>query len=327
MAQHKDLTLTDDQFRSLMDDVQGELDAMAKSEAATLLAKARPGEETTGEGESDSSKSDPAGDSPPDASASPDPASSAPEASGSDSSGPPADASASAPPADGSAAPPPDGSAPAADPAAAAGPLDHQTLVAEYSQLPMEAMKAHLLALKEALMGVLGGPADASASAPPPTASPSAPPAPPPAASPSASAPPPMAMGEKGMAGQKPGDSATSAPDGMKDDPKANGENPLHKAEMDALTAKVDEANKVSLALLTIVKKVVEKPLRKSVQFVADTAPAVPAVDVKTLSREQVRAKLGALVSDTNLKKSDRELITQFDLKHVGVDAVAHLIK
>jgi len=326
MATHKDITLTDDQFRSLMDDVQKELDNMAKSEAERL-AKARPGEETAGEGESDSSKSDPDGDASTDASASPDPASSAPDGSGSDSAPPAADASASAPPADGSAsAPPADGSAAPGDPAAP-GPLDHQTLVAEYSQLPLEAMKAHYLALKEAMMAVMGGTEDdASAGAPPPDASASAG-APPAAGPPAASAPPTMAMGEKGMAGQKPGESATSAPDGMKDDPKANGENPLHKAEIEALTKKVNEATSVASALLGIVKKVVEKPLRKSVQFAADTAPAAPAVDPTKLSREEVRTKLGVLASDPSLKKSDRDLISKFDLKHVGVEAVAHLLK
>ncbi len=113
----------------------------------------------------------------------------------------------------------------------------------------------------------------------------------------------------------------------MKDDPKANGENPLHKAEMDAMKLKVDEANAISTALLAVVKKVVEKPLRKSVQFLADVTPPAATVDVSKMKREDIRAKLKVVASSTSLKKSDRDLITGYDLNTVKADAIAHLLK
>jgi hypothetical protein len=220
--------------------------------------------------------------------------------------------------------------------------------MAEYAQLSPEDLKAHYLACKEALIQVLGAPdagADASA-APPPGADASAPP-PPAAATPpapdasAAPAPPPPPAGpppaddsagptlksEKGMAGQKPGGSSTSAPDGMKDDDKANGQNPLHKAEIEALTKKIDDANATTAALLAVVKKVVEKPLRKSVQFLADVTAPAAGPDVTKMKREEIRAKLKQVASSTTLAKSDRDLITGYDLNTVKAEQIAHLLK
>ncbi len=342
--------ISEEQLNGILSQVNSELEVMFKNERPNLV-KARPGEETPGEGsdKDDSSATDPSGDNTSDSGPPADATGSPTDASASDSAPPADDASAAS--ADPGAAPPADGSAPA-DPAAEAGPIDPQQLMAEYAQLPPEDLKAHYLACKEALIQVLGAPSggpDASAPAdtssatppapPPPDAASAAPAPPPPAADASAGAPPPPAgppaddsagptlKAEKGMAGQKPGESATKAPDGMKDDPKANGENPLHKAELDALKVKVDEVNAVSGALLAIVKKVVEKPLRKSVQFLADVTPAATAPDVTKMSRDQIRAKLKVVASSATLKKSDRDLITGYDLNTVKADQIAHLLK
>jgi len=315
--------------KSILAEVQTELDSMMKSE---MLAKARPGESTPGEGEEDSSKTDPSGDNTSAAASSPDAASASPDASSDDgsASAPPPDASASPPADDGSA--PPDASAPApgGDPAADQGPIDPAQLVAEYSKLSLEDKKLHYQALKEAIiqdMASAGG--DASASAAPPmdaSASASAPPAAPPGPpAPDASAP--ALKAEKGMAGQKPGESATKAPDGMKEHPEANGENPLHKAEAEvaALRKELTETHQAVAGMAKALQHVMETPMRKSVQFAADL-PA-PAVDVSKMSPEQVRSKLADKVKEGTLSKSDKDLVIKFEMNKVKADQVAHLLK
>lgn len=312
-------TIDDAQLKSILSEVTSELDVMMKSEMEKL-AKARPGESTPDEGESDKSKTDPSGDNTSAASASPDPASASPDAAGSDSAPPAPDASASAPPADASAAPPADGSAPGGDPAAQAGPIDPQQLMAEYTKLSPEDLKLHYLACKEALVQVLGAAGgDPSASAPP--AGPSAPPA-------AASAPPPP-----------PAASAPPAPDAsgptikaeipagkeMPSDKKAIGENPLHKAEIDGLKTQLAQQETVMSTLVKAVKTVLEAPLRKSITSVADiTVPA--KIDVTALSRAEIRAKLNTVAQSTTLSKSDRDLIVGFDVGTVKADKVAHLL-
>ena len=215
MAQNIDINIGATPLGKLVNQVELELGAMLKSELeaeAQRLAKARPGEETPGEASAspDASASDPTGENTSVASTSPDASSPAPDASASpDASAPPAGPDASADPA--ASASPDDGSAPA-DPAADQGPIDPQALAAEYAKLPPEDLKAHYYAIKEVLFqaaSAAGG--DGSAPAPAPADASAAPAGGPPA--PDASAP------------------AIKAEIGMKDDPKANGENPLGKSE------------------------------------------------------------------------------------------------
>jgi hypothetical protein len=205
--------------------------------------------------------------------------------------------------------------------------------MAEYSKLSPEDLKAHYLACKEALIQVLGAPgADDGGSAAPMPPDASAAGGPPPGADASASAPPPP---PPAPAGPPPADDTggptlkaeISSGDKLKSPGPENGENPLHKAEMAELNKKIDEANAVSAALLQVVKKVVEKPLRKSVQFLADVTPVPAAVDVTKMKREEIRAKLKVVASSTSLKKSDRDLITGYDLNTVKADQIAHLLK
>ena len=120
----------------------------------------------------------------------------------------------------------------------------------------------------------------------------------------------------------------------MSNEPKANGDlskvkggESLGKSEADfqaAVDAKVKEA---MLPLVKAVKLVVEQPLRKSVQFSADHAPAAPAVDVTTMSREQVRAKLSDKIREGTLSKSDKDLVIKFEVGKVKADQIAHLLK
>jgi hypothetical protein len=190
--------------------------------------------------------------------------------------------------------------------------------MAEYSKLSPEDQKLHYMCLKQVLMQTLAGAGGADGSAPPPAGADASAGAPPPAASPPAASAP-------AAAGPPPPDASAPAPAlkaeiGMKEDTKANGENPLHKAEIDAAV------QAAILPLVKAVKHVLEAPLRKSVQFAADhTIPVV--VDTSKMSREQMRAKLSEKLQAGTLSKSDKDLMIKFDTGEVKADKIAHLLK
>lgn len=304
---------------SLLAEVEATLTAALKEEQEKL-SKAHPGEETPAEKPSDTSATAP---KEPEASTSPPPG----DGDTSDASAPDASASASpdasAPPADASA-PPADGSAPQ-DPAMDAS-NDPQALQDEYSKLGAqdpEALKNHYLACKAALFALMGAGADASAppaGAAPGSAAPPAPPAAspaPPVASPSPDAPP--AMKSEKSAGGMP---TTTE--------EANGGKGMMKSENDQiknLTEKLAKQEEAMGALLSVVTSVVETPVRKAITSVAHLAKTeeVAKNDVSKLSREEVKASLRR-AAEKPLKKSDRELINSFDLGHIGVEKIAHLI-
>ena len=291
----KENAIDDAKLNSIIAEVTVELDSLLKTEVQKL-SKARPGEDTTAETPSDASATDPTGegtstepaaaDTSPDVSASP-----APDA-GVDPSAPPAGA------ADASAS---------GDPAAA-GQLDPAALAAEYAKLPIEELKVHYLALKEVLvqaMGAQGGD---------PAADPAAAGAPPPAASPAPAGPAPGAA------------PAIKAEIGMKEDVKANGENPLHKAELDTLRTENAALKNSVDTLVKSVKIMVEAPLRKSVISVTELPAATPQVDIGAMTRDQVRAKLRTAASNPKLSKSDRQAIVDFDFGKIDVSKVAHIV-
>jgi len=312
--------IDESQLKSILDEVEAELGKLAKSD----LAKARPGESTESEDQSASSTTDPTGGNTSTAAESPDAASASPDGAGSDdgsaSAGPPPGADASAPPPGAD-----DGSAPAdasaspdasADPAADQGPIDPQALMAEYSKLSPEDQKLHYMCLKQVLMQTLAGAgADDGSGAAPPAPDASAAAAPPPAAAPApapdASAPAP----------------ALKAEIGMKEDPKANGENPLHKTEAEFNAAVSAQVQAAVGPLVKAVKHVLEAPLRKSISSIADLPAAAPTVDVSKMSREQMRGKLREKLQAGTLSKSDKDLMIQFDVGKVKADQIAHLLK
>jgi len=78
--------------------------------------------------------------------------------------------------------------------------------------------------------------------------------------------------------------------------------------------------------IVKAVKLIVESPMRKSIAFAADL-PKSETVDVTTLSREQIRAKLSEKIKAGNLSKSEKDLVINFDTGKVKADAVAHLLK
>lgn len=302
---------------SLLSEVEDALTAALKEEQEKL-SKAHPGEENSSEVDSDTSATSP---KEPEASTSPPPGDG-------DTSSPAPDASASAPPAsaptDASAAPA-DGSAPA-DPGADPS-NDPQALQDEYSKLGAadpEALKNHYLACKAALFALMGAGADASAAAP---AAPGAPPAgpaaspSPPVASPSPDAPPAM-KSEKSAGGMPTTTEAANGGQGMmKSD----------KEEIKGLTEKLAKQEEAMAGLLTVVTSMVETPVRKAITSIAhmskteEEKPSKEA-DFTKLPKAEVKALLRK-AAEKPLRKSDRDLITSFDLGHVGVDKIVHLIK
>jgi hypothetical protein len=302
---------------TLVSEVKKELEGLLKAEA-DVLAKAHPGEDTSDETPADESATASEASSPADAGPPADDASASaappPSGDGDADDAPPADASGSAP-ADASAS---------GDPAADAT-TDHDALVAEYSKLDAETLKAHFLAAKEALMAALG--ADAAGAA---DGAPAAPPAP----AADAGAPPPAAAAAPPMdAGSPPPD----APPALKGEMPAdgNGENPLDAvrkaeatvkdAEIAALKKKVAEQDEALGKLVTAMKVVVEAPARKTVTSLTQIKKN-EGVDVTSMSRDQVRAALRRK-AEGKLSKSDRELINQFALNLITVEKVAHLLE
>lgn len=186
-----------------------------------------------------------------------------------------------------------------------------EELQAEYAKLPVEELKAHFLACKQALMAVMGGEGGEGSQPPAPPApeatEPAAPPAPPAPPAPEATEPPPVAKSEKSEGEQ------------------------LQKAEVESLKKSLEDQGKLvaeqALALERLSKaflSVANMPLRKSAETVEHVGK--PTVEV-TLSKSEALTKLNEVSRKADLKKSDRQLINQFALGHVGLDAVAHLLR
>ena len=294
--------LSKNQFDSLIEEIKGEIDTLLKTEEEKL-AKTTPGQESPSE---DDSNADVSATAP-----------AAPSGPAGDTSGTPgadgAEASSLAPPA-------PEGLAPEGTPDASAGDpgmdtgMDHGALVAEYSKLPPEELKMHMLAAKEALMNVMGGDVGSEEPAAPAAPAPMAPPAAPPGpeASMSASAPPTL-KGE------------------MKADAKANG-GPvpgMGKTEKDvaleALQKTVNDQADALGKLVQTVEFVLGQPQRKavtSVGFIPKTEDAP-----KALSKSEVNDKLVTITKSPKLSKSDRELINEYCLGNLSVEKIEHLLK
>lgn len=228
----------------------------------------------------------PPGGAPPDASAAP--------------AGPPA---ADAPP----DAPPPDASADPAAPAdGSAGPPDMEALKAEYSDLPVDELQMHYVAIKAALMAKMGSQspdmgAEASASAPP-----SAPPVDPSASS---SAPVPAMKGE--MSAVKPGLGSSAS---------------MAKSEQDMqlMSEKIEMLTKA-------MELVVGAPQRKSVKGVSELQFLSKGEEKlkksEGLSKAQIQEKLSEKARDPKLSKSDKNAIVAFTIgTDLDLAKVEHLL-
>ncbi|WNM70326.1 hypothetical protein [Myxococcus phage Mx1] len=283
---------TDEEVNLLVADFMSELDGLVKFEvekAGVRLAKAEDDEPKPDEG------------------------SSAPPPEGSDASASaPADASipdGPPPPGDGGSAPA--DPAMAGDPAAGSASGDPvEALTQAYAQLSPEELQAHFDALKQVLMAQGGGGAGPEMSGAPPAA--------PPGGAPPGAPPGPDAVAPLAGEGSKPIDPAAT----MALKSEVEKELKLAKSENEQL--------KNSLSALTeTLEKMMAKPqpkaiTAKDVGFLAKSED--PAPQYKKMTKQEVTKKLLTVTRDPELKKSDRDLITNYYEGKVKVDALAHLL-
>jgi len=273
------------------------------------------------------------------------------ESSGGDAGGPPAegsesappDASASgAPPADASgppapgpdAAPSPDGVDPAAEQAAQVTP---EQIQAEYLKLSPEELDIHIKAALAAKAALAGAGAPDAGGVPPPAAGPDASAAPMPDASASAAPPapagPPVPPPPAGPPAFK-SELASSPERGGKDsiDSVAKSEPKLQTVvvndEISRLQALVKSQGEDIANLAKIAQSLAERPLRKAVTTVAHMPKAPEAKrSITELNRATITAHLKTLTASPDLKKSDRQLISDFYDGRVQISALAPLFE
>lgn len=286
--------MDENEVRKLMAEVSQELDKVLVQEKEKL-SKAHPGEETSSE-------------VPPDESAT----SSAPADDASDpgQSGPPADSAppSDGPPADASASPPADPAAsadPSADPAMDGQANDPAAIEAELAQMDPEHVKVLYMAAKKVLFAHMGGGMDPAASAAPPAAS-----AGPPGASPDPAAPPAM----KAEMNPANGGKVTTVGKSEKD------------LQIETLTKKVAEFEATLPGLVSVVEKMVSAPQRKAITSVTQVAGNKPAAPVSSLSKSEIESRLKKAVN-TNLSKSDRELVNGFYFGSVKLEGISHILE
>lgn len=282
------INLSEDEIENILNEVQGVLASVTKSEKdkATRLAKAEGDDDGAGE---ESGGGEASAGGPPEASAPP-----APEASG-----PPAGAAPEA-----SASADPAAAAPGGDPAAAGGPVDPAALQAEYAKLPIDELKAHAEAAMAALQAAMGGAAGGDPAAA------GVPPAPPMADAAGAGGPPPMAPAmKKEIKVEGNGGEVMAAKKSEK--------------EIADLKKSLDENQQALSGVIEAFTKFVSKPVRK-----AETALKTQVAEGSKLSKSDATAKLRAKVKDQSLTKKDRELINGVFFGTIAHDdaAVAHLL-
>jgi hypothetical protein len=295
-------------LEQVSDDVAAVL-AKAEESEKTTLAKADPGEEAPGE-------ETPAGSS--------------------------TEGSAPAPEADPSEAPeaPAGDAGPAADaPAPEAAPGDEQTqnpaedesagpeaLVAEYSKLPIEELKMHVMASHAALMQSIGG-GDGQEAGPegaaPEAPAPEAPGAAPEATQPAGTEEPPIGKAE------------------IKANPSNGGK--IIKSQIETRLATLEKSLKEKNATIQALetkfgeateglKKLVEKSgnvaLRKSIAGISfQGKPGDSGKQEVRLSKSEAVKQLNELTASSDLKKSDRALITQYVIGTTPQSTISHLLK
>lgn len=296
---------TPEQISEVLALCETELKKMAE-DSAVALAKAG-GDEPDETSEGSSGPAAPPEDTAPEASAPADEGSAPPEAE--------ASPEASAP--EGAPTAPADGTPDEAGEIHPAPTVEQ--LQAEFEALPDDQLRMMYLAAKGALasrMGAAGG-AGAEMSAPAGGPPPAAPPAGPPA----------MKSEAKVVAS-----------------PKASG-GKITKAELDPridllqkqLNATQETLKAQDTALMGLAKTLAT-PIRKSVKGISDLqwinrdadAPKAPQQDVRALTKAEQKARLRERVRELGvagkLTKSDRELVVAFDMGHVDVSKVEHLI-
>ncbi len=306
-------------LEKILDATEAELSVLVKK-AAEDMSKVHQGEETAGEKSPDVSVSSPS----PDASASA-PATDAPPAAPDASAGAPTDAP-PAPAAEGSPAP---GEGDPAAEGSAEGPMDPQQLTAEYAQMDVESLQMHYMCVKEALASKMpadpmgaGAPApgpDASAGAPPMAAPGAAPGGPAPGA-PDASAPPVDPM--MGKSEQEAAEKFVAAL--SKSESEVDSLRKEVAAQAVALKKYETEMGEAAKAVETFLRR----PERLAVTALSDVAVAAAKAADPTagLSKAEIVKKLNVVARNPALKKSEREAITAYTVRGVGLETIKHLL-
>lgn len=321
------MKLKDSELKSILAEVETEIESLLKSEGDALKKAKDDGAPDEGGSESGPAEEAPAEASAPDAA--PAEGSAPPEVSGSPEAGsPPPEASAS-----------PEMSAPAGDPAADQA-LDPAALQAEYSTLSPEELKAHYMACKAALFAVMGagggGSPEGSApvGAPPPgappagpemSASPAGPPPGAPPAGPEMSPPPPAFKAEvpstmtKVPANGALKPQAAAVPDAIKKSEQ--------DSKIESLTAKLDDQNAQIDLMAKALDLALGTPVRKAVTGVAFLPKTESAPETKELNKSEIKEKITSLVRGGKLKKNDAEKLVSYSLGNLGFDQIKHLLE
>lgn len=306
----KEITFKTSDIRDLLEELQRDFNAVDKDPA--LLAKAEDDKEPKKEEKKEPPKDDAEPSESPAAEIAPD--EDMPEDAGADEA-PPASAQ---DPVDDSALTSPDEVSPEAsmeapddgmgmDQAIEPAP-SIEALQAEYEQLPEHELMMHLCAAHAACLA-RGG----LAAAPPAPMAPEAEMAPPMAVD--APAMPPAMKGELEM-----------QPKNEDKGNDGNGDTFKKSEEYRSLTAKIAEQDKALAELVNFVTT----PIRKSIKNISEVKFMERGTEDKApLSQAEVHAKLKTLTdpSNTDLKKSDRDLINKFYSKSITVDKLEHLLK
>lgn len=190
-----------------------------------------------------------------------------------------------------------------------------EALVAEYSKLPVEELKMHVMASHAALMQAIGSKAPEAPGAD--EGSQPAPEAPAPEATPPAP--------------EKSAEAPKDKPDFGKSMKKSETESRLEALEK-ALSDKDSHIKELELKFSEAaagLTKLVSQGMRKSISGVSFSAkPGVDAAETEIkLSKSEAVAKCNELTASISLKKSDRDLINKFVIGAAPMSTISHLLK
>jgi hypothetical protein len=306
------MKIKESEIKAIFDEVASELSGIFEQEKEKL-AKSIPG------GAEESSSSDEGSKSAiPEGSSSEGSSSSDEGSKGSDDSSvppPPAATPAASPsPAVSPSAAPP-AVPPVADPAAPAvdaAPVTPEVLHAEYLKM-MQEDPAQFAMHVQALDAVKAATAGASLS-------PAAPVAPP------VAAPTDTLKAELPASPERAGGAKVEAVHKSEDVSRFEGLMKSYEVKVAELEAKLKTQADEQVAVQQVLTRIVERPMRKSIESIAQVAAPVKAVDLSKMSKESVSKHL-CNVARTNLKKSDRSLINEFYTGTAKLEQLAHLFE
>lgn len=108
-------------------------------------------------------------------------------------------------------------------------------------------------------------------------------------------------------------------------------ETELLKSELAAKDSKISELSRTLEAVTQFVTKLVEKkgaPTGKAITQFDQIAKNEPVEETKTLSKQEITAKLSVKASDPKLEKSDREAINAYyGSGQINLTGISHLLK